>query len=190
MAGSSEKLFDEEWWAKASETEIQQEISKSDINATNDCGDLPLSLSVFFDNSNVTKTLIEAGADVNARTDSGYTSLMYAAKEGNYQTVDMLLQAGANVDLHRKGETPLLIALEYRKSTSIITTLLKAGANPNAVGDCNGFTPLSWTAIQDNLENTTALLEHGADVNLIGAKQHACAYFSHTPREYRLARAC
>lgn len=110
MAGSSEKLFDEEWRAKASETEIQQEISKSDINATNDCGDLPLSLSVFFDNSNVTKTLIEAGADVNARTDSGYTSLMYAAKEGNYQTVDMLLQAGANVDLHRKGETPLLIA--------------------------------------------------------------------------------
>ena len=102
-------------------------------------------------------------------------SLIKAAKNGAVSVVNEILldistnKANSRYNIDMLGmwdNTPLICACQYRHEP-IAIALLKNGANPNAMNE-KGCTPLLHAAVEGCTRTVEALLEHGADPNLIG----------------------
>jgi hypothetical protein len=117
----------------------------ADVNAFEDDVDgdrghaarTPLQVAVAFDvNSNIVKTLIEAGADVNAVGRRGSNPLIMLlvekSRSNKIENIKQLLQAGARVnDRDNAGYNSLMVALIFDQvglEGAIIEMLLNAGA--------------------------------------------------------------
>jgi|GEM_PF-6831662 len=109
-------------WAahKNPDSEVIKEILNSsdlDINDTTETGMTALILSVF-NNSGITKILIDSGADINAFSDGGVTVLMwFASKTQNTDVIDYLLDAGADVNATDDNENTVY---DYAKHNSFL----------------------------------------------------------------------
>jgi len=90
----------------------------------------------------VSQTLIHAGADVNAQDAEGYTPLMKASSRGMNDVVFSLIQAGAKVNYQSdySKSSPLYLAALYNQR-DVVRTLISSGAKINAQ-DSYGRTPL------------------------------------------------
>ena len=81
--------------------------------------------------SEVVKSLLDAGTDQNSKLEYGDAALILAAEGGHSDVVKMLLAARADLNLKRKGGmTPLMIAAE-RGHLDVVKTLLDAKVDPN-----------------------------------------------------------
>lgn len=136
----------------------------------------------------VVAALLEAGADVNARGTSDRTPLHRAAAgNGNPAVIALLLRAGADVNARAGGgRTPLHEAGARNGNPRVIAALVEGGADVHSwggdadairwghsglvgPGNANIWTPLHEAAAQNgNPAVVTALIEVGADVNMIG----------------------
>jgi len=86
--------------------------------------------------------------------------------------VKIILASGADVNARNyDGNTPLILAADIddsENSIDLIELLIKAGADVNAADDY-GWTPLLIAVINDNLEATKVLLNHGANINAVNS---------------------
>jgi ankyrin repeat protein len=112
------------------------------------------------------RSLIQQGADVNAAQGDGMTALHWAATRGDTEIAEILIKASAALEPGtRIGEyTPLHIASREGKA-AIVKLLLAAGASANKA-TTTGVTALHLSAMAGDTESITALLDHGADVNV------------------------
>jgi ankyrin repeat protein len=146
-----------------------------DLNKRNKKEETPLFLSIpsNLDAFAKTKLLLAKGAEINAPGPAGKTPLMLAADLMVRGQIVQLLQqhADANaVDAH--GETALARAasssgdrfVESCHYIAVIRELAKT-TTPVDRRDARGMTALIWTAISNNPEAVTALLDKGADIN-------------------------
>ena len=103
-------------------------------------------------NADVVRMLLDRGADVNAREKyKGQTALMWAAAERHPAVVKLLLDRGADWkvrSIDRETKVPRLSA-----ASSI---------SPIARG---GFTALSFSAREGDIESARVMLEGGVDIN-------------------------
>jgi uncharacterized protein len=134
----------------------------------------------------IAERLLNAGADPNSTQPEGETALMTSARTGNIDVVKTLLDRGARVNQKEnwRGQTALMWAAA-EKHPAVVQVLIAHGADVNArsrVFDFTalppkqgsvpmnyprgGFTALLFTARQDDLESSRALLNGKADVNL------------------------
>lgn len=135
----------------------------------------------------VVKRLVDKGADVREKTTAGYTPLLFAVRHGDIDSVRLFLEKGAQVnEAATDGTTPLLMAV-VRGHVEIAELLLAAKADAKTTG--TGYSPLHWAAGtwesaftrdyragdwprlvglsgERRLRMITALLDHGADVNV------------------------
>ena len=75
-------------------------------------------------NTEVLRTLLDAGAKVNVTSNDGVTALMLAADEGHVNNVQLLIKASADINARDKsGKTALQYAQE--KEHRVIVRLLK-----------------------------------------------------------------
>lgn len=118
-------------------------------------------------NKNTIQTLIDVGINLDAQTRDGSTALMIAIEYQNNDIVTLLLDAGANPNIQDShGNSALLDVLTYDKD-NLVKRLLEEGANPN-LANRSGTTAIMMAG-HTNKEVVQALLDAGADVNVIDA---------------------
>ena len=113
----------------------------------------------------VARTLLDAGAAVTAVTRIGhYTPLHVASAAGQMEVLGLLLEAGADAATRTSsgGVTPLHLAADAG-SAEAIDLLVAHGAEVEAREETWGQTPLIFAAARNRVEAIERLLEHGAD---------------------------
>jgi ankyrin repeat protein len=110
--------------------------------------------------------LLQHGVDVNLANGDGTTPLMIAAQYGWDQVVQHLLEAGAKVDLENdNGDTALILA----NNTASVQALL--AKHPNLeLKNKKGMTALMTAANREDIDEVSALVDAGADINATDAR--------------------
>src|SRR5437773_4457685 len=158
----------------------------ADAKARNRYGATPLSEAVTSGSATIVEALLKAGADPKTlTTEEGETVLMTASRAGNVDVVRILLNRDADVNAREKykGQTALMWAAAERHP-AVVKLLMEHGADwkvrsidretkvpklsaassisPIARG---GFTALSFTAREGDVESARVMLDAGVDIN-------------------------
>lgn len=116
--------------AKYCSVELVQSLLKKDVDldAVDDTGETALHKAVQND-SEVLKSLIDAGADLNIqdRLNGGWTPLMVAAYLGYYDAVSLLIEAGARLDIRDRDNYNAFLLASDKGEDAIAEMLEEAG---------------------------------------------------------------
>ena len=132
-----------------------------DVNAPQPDGATAVAWAVHWNDLEMARLLIGAGADVNAANELGVTPLMLAAYNASVEMADVLLNAGADPNAARpSGDTALMLAARSG-IVAVVQRLADAGANVNARTP-GGHTALMWAAAESHADVARALVDEGA----------------------------
>jgi ankyrin repeat protein len=146
----------------AARTLIRQ---KAAVNATDVDGSTPLQWAAHWNDLDIVKALLAAGAKPNVSNRYGVTPLHEAATIGSAPVVNALLRAGAQVNaVYGEGETALMLA-SRSGSVESVKLLLEAGADANVAEKFRGQTALMLAAAENHGPVVKALLAAGAQPN-------------------------
>jgi ankyrin repeat protein len=160
--------------------------------AVNRYGVTPLQLAATNGSAAMVRLLIDAGARPDTANPEGETALMTAARAGSVETVQLLASRGADVNVREWwfGESALMWAAAENYA-DVVRSLVRLGAEVNArsrvvaapelefpkSGGPNmpfgrgGWTALMYAAREGALDAARALVELGADPNLVALPQ-------------------
>ena len=140
---------------------------KPDVTQRLGDGTTALEWAVRWNELDIARQLIKAGADVNSASLLGATPLYLAALNGSAPMIKALLDARANPNQQvlAAQATPLMYAARSGDTQSALL-LLKAGADINAREGYRGTTALMWAAERGNEQMVSLLLAHGADATV------------------------
>ena len=117
---------------------------------------------VFYNNDEIVKLLLNAGADIDKQNNNGNTALILASLDNYVEIVELLLNAGADIDKqNNKGNTALFYASKDN-NIEIVKLLLNADADIDKQNN-NGDTALILSAMDNNREMVELLLDYYAD---------------------------
>jgi ankyrin repeat protein len=142
-------------------------------NTADEYGETPVTLAAANGDAELVERLVAAGGSAKAARWNGETAVMIAASAGSLDTVRQLVRFGADVNAAepRGGQTALMWAAAEGHS-DVVAGLVEVGAKIDAASR-NGFTPLVFAVIKDDVPSIETLLGAGADPNvalLSGAK--------------------
>jgi ankyrin repeat protein len=128
--------------------------------------DTPLHIAARLGSTSVIIALLGAGADIEITGFGGMRPLHSAALAGQTKAVTLLLAKGAVVDSRdNNNRTPLLtLASGAQGEIATLNALLAGGANPKLV-DGVDMHALDYAATRGDLDQASALVAAGADVN-------------------------
>lgn len=113
-----------------------------------------------------TKILLEHGMNPNAAADFGISPLMAATRSGNEEMIDLLIAFGADGKIVSEGLGNALHFLSSHADKKTVKKILGAGAGINET-DAEKKTPLFNAISRRHHRTALALLEEGADVNIL-----------------------
>src|SRR5882672_9829711 len=199
------------WAAHWNDAEAVSLLLRAGANAkaVNRYGATPLSEAVVSGNAAMIEALVNAGASPKTLTsENGETVLMTAARAGNVDAVRILLDRGADVNAKEtyKGQTALMWAASERHP-EIVKLLLEHGADwkvrsfdretkvprlraassisPIARG---GFTALSFSAREGDIESARVMLDGGVDINYGDVDNTSALIVSIMNKQYTFAK--
>jgi ankyrin repeat protein len=136
-----------------------------DVNTPDVDGSTPLQWAAHWNDLEMVKALLAAGAKPTVANRYGVTPLHEAATIGSASVVSALLRAGAKPDAtYGEGETPLMLAARSGNVDSV-KLLLEANADVNAAEKFRGQTALMLAATENHAAVVKALLLAGARPN-------------------------
>ena len=140
----------------------------ADPSAAQPDGMTALHWSALNDQLEIVETLIFAGATLQPATRvGGYTPLHLASRAGNAEVVAALLGAGANPDiLTGTGAASLHFAAEA-DALEVVNALVGHGADVNVRDGYSSRTPAMFAAARNSAAALQALLDAGADPDLV-----------------------
>ncbi|MAM71563.1 MAG: hypothetical protein CMP91_10515 [Gammaproteobacteria bacterium] len=144
---------------------VEAAISNEDLNAAQPDGMTALFWATYYDEADVVRLLLNAGANPNIENRYGMTPLIQAAMNGNSAMITMLLEAGA--DAHAttpEGDNALLNAAKTG-AVQGVQALIEAGADVNSRDSYLYQTPLMWAVASNQADVARILIDHGADLN-------------------------
>lgn len=178
------------WAAHTNSTELARLLLAAGANANvaNRYGVTPLTLAASSGNAALAEALLKAGADTKVTVGEGETILMTAARAGNVATIKALVAHGADVNAAEQwqGQTALVYAATQNHADAV-KVLVELGANVNvrskrlvfpdfvfktagmiyAVQPVGDWTPLMYAARDGAIDAVRALVDGGADMNLV-----------------------
>lgn len=160
--------------------------------AANRYGVTPLQLAATNGSADVVAMLLDAGVKADSPNPEGETALMTAARAGSVATVKLLAARGANVNARENwfGETAMMWAAAENYA-DVIRALAALGGEvngrsrvveapeldfpksggPNMPFARGGWTPLMYAAREGSIDAARALLDLGANPNLVALPQ-------------------
>ena len=132
------------------------------VNSVNSIGETPLAVALFFEDMDVLRQLIRAGADVNVRDNNEFTPLWRAITTGSAAAISLLLENGARTDIPNKstGNYPLHLAV-LGGDKNIVAALLQKNVDVNITDD-QGRTPLDYAHRYGHKQIARLLQSRGA----------------------------
>jgi ankyrin repeat protein len=160
-------------------------------DATNRYGVTPMYLACLNGSAEAVTRLLKAGVSPDATGDFGETALMTCARTGKVDAARALIDAGASLDAIESwhGQTALMWAAAHGHA-DMVRTLAAAGADVDARSTVvvwerqrtqeprdkwlppGGVTPLLLAAREGRVEAAAALLDSGADINIVDPDRH------------------
>ena len=132
------------------------------VNTPDVDGSTPLQWAAHWNDLEMVKALLAAGAKPTVANRYGVTPLHEAATIGSASVVSALLRAGAKPDAtYGEGETPLMLAARSGNVDSV-KLLLEANADVNAAEKFRGQTALMLAATENHAAVVKALIVAGA----------------------------
>jgi len=133
----------------------------------NSSQDTPLNIAAMFNNIDIVKLLVEAGADLDIANDDNETPLQTAVHLGNIKIVEILIDKGADINTQDtiNKYTPLHLAVScpgeiddksYMRYFNIAELLIRSGANLETT-DGQKKTPLHtliYTCIRISIDDS------------------------------------
>ncbi len=178
------------WAVQANDVEMATALLRAgaSVKAANRYGLQPLTLAATNGSGKMVAALLGAGADAKSVGVDGEPVVLTAARTGDTETIRQLLTHGADANAREPefGETALMWAAAENHAGAV-TLLLEAGAQanarsrqldapvlefprsggPNSPFPRGGWTPLMYAARQGSIEAARALVDGGADPNLV-----------------------
>jgi ankyrin repeat protein len=105
--------------------------------------------------------LLARGANLESVNSHGQTPLSCAAQAGQIAMVQLLLEKGASLEPGHPCQSPLSAAARSDEEP-MVRFLIQKGARPEST-DTTGTLPLSWAALNGNLEVVRLLLEQSTE---------------------------
>jgi uncharacterized protein len=136
-----------------------------DVNQKSADGTTALHWAVHYDDKDLVRRLIKAGANVKAVNDYYSSPMQEAAVAADPEVISMLLKAGADADSpNPEGQTALMVVARTG-NVEAAKELVSHGAHVDAREQWGGQTALMWAAAQSQPEMIKFLLSKGADPN-------------------------
>ena len=169
---------------------------RAPVDARTATGATALMLAAGAGSAEIVRTLAEAGADLNStETANGQSALMFAASGGRTEAAALLIAKGADLTLRsrvvdltklevpeevlqdqlRQQQTPAVrneggaAAPAAPSSSSRVAGVLRPYKYNELIGNYGGLTALHFAARQGATDTVRALVEGGADVNVLMA---------------------
>jgi ankyrin repeat protein len=182
------------WAVRANDAETVRMLLRAGAKASavNRYGVTPIRLAATNGSVPVLQLLLDAGASASTTNAEGETALMTAARAGSVAAVKLLAARGADVNARENwfGETAMMWAAA-ENHPDVIRTLKELGGDINARSTVDeppvlefpksggpnmpfprgGWTPLMYAARDGSLEAARALVELGADMNVVALPQ-------------------
>jgi uncharacterized protein len=145
---------------------VRQLLQRADVNTPQSDGTTALHWAARWEDIELVRSLIRAGANPRAANRDGATPLFLATMNGNAPIIELLLGAGAdpNEPVLSHGESPLMMASRTGKPDAV-KVLLDRGARVNAAENLRGTTAIMWAAEENHASVVQLLADRGADVN-------------------------
>ena len=118
----------------------------------------PLMITVKFNNPEIAKILLSAGADINAKNQWGDTALMAAANFKQVFMAKFLVESGADVNATKPNKTTALMIAARKGDVEMVDFLLDSGADVN-IGLGTGDTALSLAVFKSKENHKQEWLE-------------------------------
>ncbi|MCW5943129.1 MAG: ankyrin repeat domain-containing protein [Fimbriimonadaceae bacterium] len=132
----------------------------------------PLHRAVMLNRVTIVESLLALGADPDGTDEQGMAPLLIAADRNATDVIEPLIAAGASLASTANQNGTALHLAAVRNNPRTIGLLAKHGAKVDAT-DLNGLTPLMMACITGSTEAGEALLELGANPNLVVRKSVA-----------------
>ena len=182
------------WAVRADDREMASILIAAGARPTtaNRYGITPLGLAAGNGSATLIEVLLDAGVSPESANAEGETALMTAARAGSVPAVRLLASRGANVNAREQwfGETALMWA-SAENHADVVRALASLGAEvngrsrnieppvlefpksggPNMPFPRGGWTPLMYAAREGALDAARALVELGADLNVVALPQ-------------------
>jgi ankyrin repeat protein len=137
----------------------------ADVNATDAEGMTALMWASHWNDLEMTRMLLGAGANPKLKSNFDDNALYEACINGNAAIVEALLKAGADANTSRgEGETALMTCARTGNADAV-KALIAHGADVNAKERWRQETALMWAAAENHPQATQALIGAGTDVN-------------------------
>ena len=128
--------------------------------------------------SKTIQALIDHGADINLTDKTNTTALMIACKKRNAETINVLLNAGADPNIaNTMGLISIHLAASVDCSNETIQAIIDNGADVNT-RDEDSLTALMLACLKGNIEAINALMNAGANPNIVHANGLICIHFA------------
>ncbi|XP_066980457.1 uncharacterized protein [Macrobrachium rosenbergii] len=145
----------------------------ADVNIEDSNKTTPLHSACFHGHSRIASLLIDSNANVNAQDQRGNTPLHSAVLGGHAELVNLLLERNCDTTIaNKEGQyfthlvNEFLVTAVDSSKVAQVVSLLKGRAAPNT-RDPYGYTVLCQAAFKGDMLVAEALLDAGADPNLV-----------------------
>lgn len=138
----------------------------------------PLVHAIIHNHLDCVKRLIEKGALLNPISDTDHAPLNLACKHGSYAIVELLLTNGARILPDAEGLYPQHLVARSAKNPSLLGLLKQFGADLDQVDKLYGWTPLVHAASEGNVPCLRALIDEGANPNILDEKDLPALYYA------------
>lgn len=138
----------------------------------------PLVHAIIHNNLDCVQRLIEKGAQLNPLSDTDHAPLNLACKHGSYAIVELLLTNGAQILPDAEGLYPQHLVARSAKNPDLLGLLKHFGGDLDQIDKMYGWTPLVHAASEGNVPCLRALLNEGADPNILDEKGLPALYYA------------
>ncbi|NIO49585.1 MAG: serine hydrolase [Candidatus Aminicenantes bacterium] len=145
----------------------------ADVNAKGEAYyETALMLAAISGNKATVKALLEKGADVKASSTNGRTAMLMAEALGHAEVIKLLQDAGAPRETSRallplEAYVPAYLVTNAKRGRPLNPRIALALLNRGAVLKADGEMALLFAAMIGDAKELSALLEDGADVNVM-----------------------